>query len=100
MKMYYIRPKTTNKRKIIKLYSLSSLFTLISCLRDKELAIILIFVILLAIVAAAQSVVASNNKTDKWDKKLKAYEKHKKIEKMLEDTKDKICKNVNPKNLI
>ncbi|MDA3732095.1 hypothetical protein PBV87_11435 [Niameybacter massiliensis] len=100
MKIYYIRPKTT-KRKSIKLYSLGSLLSFISCLRDKEVAIILIFVLLLAIVAAIQNVLMADNKSgDEWDRKLKAYEKHKKIERMLEDTKDKHCKNINPKNLI
>lgn len=102
MKIYYIPPKTTKpKKRSIKLYSnILSLFSIISCLKDKELAIILIIVILLAIVAAAQNILMIENKTDKWDKKLKDYEKKKKIEKMLEDTKDKSCKNVNPNNLI
>ncbi|MEF9960891.1 MAG: hypothetical protein RR324_09910 [Cellulosilyticaceae bacterium] len=103
MKIYYIRPKTTKpKSKSIKLYSSSLLtfFTLISRVRDPELMIILILVVLLAIAAAAQQAVISNNQTDKWDKKLKAYEKRKKIEKMLEDTSDKTCNNVDVKNLI
>lgn len=111
MKICYIPPKTTKKKKVIKLYSnpLTSLLLMISSYCDPELTIIMILCLILAVIAAGQQVWISRKskaerEREKMDNKLKEWERKKKIDKMYEEIREANtpteCKNVNVKNLI
>lgn len=111
MKICYIPPKTTKKKRVIKLYSnpLTSLLLMISSYCDPELTFILIVCLILACIAAGQKVWLGNRskaqrEREKMDNELKEWERKKKIDKMYEEMREANtptkCKNVNVKNLI
>ena len=107
MKICYIPPKTTKKKRVIKLYSnpITSLLLMLSSYCDPELTIIMLVCLMLAIIAAGQQVWLGHKskearEREKWDNLLERHERNKKIQKYIEETTPKSCKNVDVKNLI
>lgn len=108
MKVCYIPPKTTKlKKRVIKLYSnpITILLLMLSSYCDPELTIIMLVCLILAIMAAGQQVwlgykSKADREREKWDNLLERHERNKKIQKYIEETTPKSCKNVDVKNLI